>query len=161
MNMADIKDKEIDNGLELLAQLDMLDMLDGKSRPQQSLSSGNAASGKSVSGNAAMPATQTKKVKKRGVMWVLGGGILQDKNSLKQLPLVLLILVFGILLVSNRYYVEDLSRDKLATEERISFLKEHKIEMQKEYQETIKISAIAKELDTVGVGLQSGAPLGI
>ena len=148
--MGDIKDKEIDNGLELLAQLDQLETLDGASRPPRKA----AIAAPSAAG-------QQKSPKRRGVMWVLGGGILQDKNSLKQLPLVLLLLLFGILLVANRYYVEDLSREKLATEERISFLKEHKIEMQKEYQETVKISTIARELDTLGVGLQSGSPLGI
>lgn len=157
--MGAFEDKEIDSGLEQLAQLEQLEMLGGgKSSERPSASSSSSTSTATSQTNSTV---QPQKAKKHNVMWVLGGGILQDKSVLKQLPLGLMVLGFGILTVGNRYYVEDLSREKLATEERISYLREHKIEMQKYYQETIKISAIATELDTIGVGLKSGAPYGI
>lgn len=92
------------------------------------------------------------------VAHVIGGDVLKDRWVLRQIPLILLIFIFGILLVANRYRIETLQKEKTATEERISHLREKHIQMQKEYQESIKISRIAQVLDTVGVKLISGPP---
>lgn len=94
----------------------------------------------------------------RGVAKVLGGDILADKYVLKQIPLLLLCLIFLLLLVANRYRVESLSREKEAVEERINDLREERIQMQKQYQKSVKISQIAEELGESGVGITSGPP---
>lgn len=94
----------------------------------------------------------------RGLGKVLGGDVLGDKLVLKQIPLVLLCLFYLLLIVGNRYRVEGLSREKAATEERINYLREHRIQMQRQYQQSVKISQIAEELKGRGVGITSGPP---
>ncbi len=94
----------------------------------------------------------------RGIGRVLGGDVLGDQMVLKQIPLVLLCLFYLLLIVGNRYRVESLSREKAATEERINYLREHRIQMQKQYQQSVKISQIAEELKETGVGITSGPP---
>ncbi len=94
----------------------------------------------------------------RGLGRVLGGDVLADKLVLKQIPLLLLCLFYLLLIVGNRYRVENLSREKAATEERINYLREHRIQMQKQYQQSVKISQIAEDLKQTGVGITSGPP---
>ncbi len=94
----------------------------------------------------------------RGLGKVLGGDVLADRMVLKQIPLVLLCLIYLLLIVGNRYKVESLSREKAATEERINYLREHRIQMQKQYQQSVKISQIAEDLRETGVGITSGPP---
>lgn len=94
----------------------------------------------------------------KGVSKVLGADILGDKLVLKQIPLMLLCLFFLLLIVANRYKVESLSREKMAVEERINDLREERIQMQKQYQKSVKISQIAEDLSESGVGITSGPP---
>ena len=94
----------------------------------------------------------------RGIGKVLGGDILAGEWVMKQVKLVLLCLVYLLLIVGNRYRVENLSREKAATEERINYLREHRIQMQKQYQQSVKISQIAEQLKESGVGITSGPP---
>ena len=94
----------------------------------------------------------------RGLGKVLGGDMLADRLVLKQIPLVLLCLLYLLLIVGNRYQVESLTREKAATEERINYLREHRIQMQRQYQQSVKISQIAEELKESGVGITSGPP---
>ena len=94
----------------------------------------------------------------RGLGRVLGGDMLADKLVLRQIPLVLLCLVYLLLIVGNRYRVESLSREKIATEERINDLREERIQMQKQYQKSVKISQIAEDLAETGVGITNGPP---
>ena len=94
----------------------------------------------------------------RGIGRVLGGDVLADRMVLNQIPLVLLCLFYLLLIVGNRYRVETLSREKAATEERINYLREHRIQMQKLYQQSVKISQVAEELKETGVGITSGPP---
>lgn len=94
----------------------------------------------------------------RGIGRVLGGDLLADRFVVRQIPLLLLCLIYFLLIVGNRYAVERLSREKAATEERINYLREHRIQMQKQYQQTVKISQIADDLKSSGVGITSGPP---
>lgn len=94
----------------------------------------------------------------RGIGRVLGGAILADKLVLKQIPLVLLCLVYLLLIIANRYHIESLSHEKQASEERINFLREQRIQLQKQYQQSVKISQIAEELQESGVGITAGPP---
>lgn len=89
---------------------------------------------------------------------LFGSGLLRSPAVTRQGWLVALIVFFLLIIVSNRYYVEKLSKEKLAIEERINFLSEKRMQMKKEYQESVKISRIVEELDSVGVGLIAGPP---
>lgn len=94
----------------------------------------------------------------RGMSRVLGGDILADKFVLKQIPLLLLCLLYLLLIIGNRYRIESLSREKQASEERINFLREERIQMQKQYQQNVKMSQIAEDLKETGVGITAGPP---
>ena len=61
-------------------------------------------------------------------------------------------------LVYNRYKVEDLTKAKAEAQERNNYLREARIELQKRYQESIKISQIAEMLDSTGIGITAGPP---
>jgi hypothetical protein len=100
--------------------------------------------------------TATKKPK--WLSRILGGEVLQSRAVLKQIPLILLLCFYAIMLVYNRYRVEDLTKAKAEAQERVNYLSEARIELQKRYQETIKISQIAELLDSTGVGITAGPP---
>jgi hypothetical protein len=100
------------------------------------------------------PATKKPKWLSR----ILGGEVLQSRAVLKQIPLILLLCFYAIMLVYNRYRVEDLTKAKAEAQERVNYLSEARIELQKRYQETIKISQIAELLDSTGVGITAGPP---
>ena len=76
----------------------------------------------------------------------------------KQWGLIFLIALFAMLLVGNRYHVEKLQKDKIETEERINILNEHRIQMQKQSQEQVKVSSLMKDLDSTGLGYSAGPP---
>lgn len=106
----------------------------------------------------AEPSTETRGRGTRAFAKVLGGDILADKMVLRQIPLLLLCLGCLLVVIANRYHVEKISRDKQDTEVRINFLREHRIQMQKQYQQSIKISQIAEDLKESGVGITAGPP---
>jgi hypothetical protein len=89
---------------------------------------------------------------------VIGGDILADRFVIKQIPLVLVILLCFLAVVANRYNVEKIIKDKAATEENIARLRERRIEIQKQYQQGVKISHIAEVLQGSGVGITAGPP---
>ena len=96
--------------------------------------------------------------KRSSLAQVLGGDMLGSHFVLKQIPLLLLILAFCLLMVAIRYRVESLNKQKDRMKKEVSYLHEHRVQMQKQYQESIRISRIDRELDTVGVGLVAGPP---
>ena len=96
--------------------------------------------------------------RKRVVPRILGGDVLQSRQVLKRIPLIVLLCIYALVLVYSRYRVEDLTKEKLEAQDRINYLRETRIELQKRYQETIKISEIAELLDSTGVGITAGPP---
>ena len=101
----------------------------------------------------------THRAKKgRWVGSILRGDVLQTQRVLRQIPLILLLCIFGIALVYNRYHIEDLSRQKQGLQDEINYLRQRRIELQKRYQETVKISQIAAMLDSTGIGITAGPP---
>ena len=106
-----------------------------------------------------MEETEHKEKKRKNIVGrILGGDVLQSKQVLKQIPLILLLCLFGIILVYNRYRIEDLSRQKQSLQDEINFLRQRRIELQKRFQETVKISQIAELLDSTGIGITAGPP---
>jgi len=101
------------------------------------------------------------KEKKKKPNWtsrIVGGDVFTSSSVQRQIPLIALLCLFGIALVWNRYTIEDLSRQKQRKQDEILFLRQKRIELQKRYQETIKISQIAERLDSTGVGITAGPP---
>lgn len=94
----------------------------------------------------------------RALSHVIGGDVLADRFVIKQIPLVLVILLCFLAVVANRYNVEKIIKDKAATEENIARLRERRIEIQKQYQQGVKISHIAEVLQGSGVGITAGPP---
>lgn len=95
----------------------------------------------------------------KGVAKILGGDILSDKLVLKQIPLLLLCLVFLLLLVANRYQVESLSRKKIKVTEKVNELREQQIMMQKRNQNAVRISQIRDDLQNEkGLGIMPTPP---
>ena len=82
--------------------------------------------------------------KRSSLAQVLGGDMLGSHFVLK--------------MVAIRYRVESLNKQKDRMKKEVSYLHEHRVQMQKQYQESIRISRIDRELDTVGVGLVAGPP---
>lgn len=94
----------------------------------------------------------------RGIGRVLGADAVVNRLLAKYLPLVLLCVLYLLVMVRVRYRIETLSLEKAASEKRIVYLREHRIQMQKQYQQSIKISQIADDLRERGVGITSGPP---
>ena len=97
--------------------------------------------------------------KKRGSLaQVLGGDMLGSHFVLRQIPLLLMVLGGCLLMVKVRYKVESLNKEKDRLQKEVNYLREQRVQMQKQYQESIRISRIDRELDTIGVGLVAGPP---
>lgn len=98
------------------------------------------------------------KFRLRSVGDVLGGDVFARGGVWRQIPLMLLILLYGIILVMGRYYVESLSKEKERLTQRVEYLREHRIMMQKGYQQSAKVSQVAEKMEEQGIGLTSGPP---
>ncbi|KWW29832.1 MAG: hypothetical protein AUK63_1228 [bacterium P3] len=96
--------------------------------------------------------------KSRPVAGVLGGDLFTRSQVWRQIPLLLLILAYGILLVSARYYVESLTKEKERLTRQVEYLREHRIMMQKGYQHSAKVSRVAERLEPLDIGLTAGPP---
>lgn len=89
---------------------------------------------------------------------VLGADVLGSPIVRRQIPLLLLCLLYLLLIVGNRYRVESLSRERNASAERVERLREHRIMLQEQYQQSVRISQIAEDLKETGVGITAGPP---
>lgn len=89
---------------------------------------------------------------------ILGGDVLESEFFTNQLFLLFIILVLCLIMVSMRYQVENLNKEKENLQKELSYMHEQRVQMQKQYQESIRISRIDKELDTLDIGLVAGPP---
>lgn len=99
-----------------------------------------------------------QKKEKNGLAKMLRGNVLDSRFLLRQTPLLLTILLFCLIMVKVRYRVESLNKQKEAMQKEVGYLREQRVQMQKQYQESIRISRIDRDLDTIGVGLVPGPP---
>lgn len=129
---------------------------EGEGREQEAEAAG--AEGRSASQEHTKP---TRGGATRGLLNILNGGIVNSRIIKKQKYLILLIVLYSMVLIAERYWVESLTREKLAQTEQVKYMEERKIQIQRQYQETIKLSRIAETLDTIGVGIYPGAPIEI
>lgn len=105
-----------------------------------------------------MASNQENGKKWNGLAKVLGGDMLGSKVILKQIPLLLIILGGCLIMVFVRYRVESLNKEKDRLQKQVGYMREQRVQMQKQYQESIRISRIDTELDTINVGLVAGPP---
>ena len=103
--------------------------------------------------------TEGKKKKTSWMRMVFGGEMLLTHNALRQIPLAMLILLFCIAIVSNRYTMENLRKEIIQTRKEIDELSMQQIQLKSQYQQSIKISTIANSLDSAGVKLVTEPPL--
>lgn len=89
---------------------------------------------------------------------VLAGDMLGSRWVMEQIPLLVIIVVMCLLLVAVRYRVESLNKEVDQLQKKASYLLEQRMQMRRNYQESIRISRIDEELDTVGIGLVAGPP---
>lgn len=99
-----------------------------------------------------------KKTKGPWLSKLLSGEMLKSESIQKNWGLILLLLGFGVLMVANRYHVENLEKKKEHIEEQVKYLNERKVQIQKQLQEQVSISNIAQALDSVGIKVISGPP---
>ncbi|MCR5191891.1 MAG: hypothetical protein K6D59_01190 [Bacteroidales bacterium] len=99
--------------------------------------------------------------KKGRLAKILGGDMLESQAVLKQIPLMLVIVGMCLITVGVRYRVESLNKEKNKLAKNVSYMRERRVQMQKRYQESIRISRIDQELDTLKVGLGGGPPFEI
>lgn len=104
-----------------------------------------------------MSNTKGKETKGR-LAKLLGGDMLKSQAVVRQIPLLLLILFYCLMIVNVRYRVESLTKEKDRLEKQIGYMREQRVQMQKQYQESIRISRIDMMLDTIDVGLIAGPP---
>ncbi len=102
-----------------------------------------------------------KNTKRDGLAKVLGGDMLGSHSVLRQIPLLLIILAGCLAMVAVRYNVESLNKEKERLQKKVSYMREQRVQMRKEYQESIRISRIDEVLDSIGVGLVAGPPFEI
>lgn len=101
----------------------------------------------------------TNRAKRRGVIpSVLAGDVLQRRQVGQLLPLLGLIIIYSIMLVSARYKVESLTKEKERLTREVEYLREHRIQMQKKYQQSIKASQVAERLKDRNIGLTAVPP---
>ena len=84
--------------------------------------------------------------------------MLESRFVLKQIPLVAIIVALCLVLVAVRYRVESLTKEKKMLEEKLKYMGEERVQMRRQYQESIRISRIDRDLDTIGIGLVAGPP---
>ena len=95
---------------------------------------------------------------KKAIIRTEGGDVLESKFVLRQIPLVVIIVSMCLALVAIRYEVESLTKEKSELERKVSYMREVRVQMRRQYQESIRISRIDRDLDTIGVGLVAGPP---
>lgn len=162
---------------KLKSQLDALSELDAMQpaspRPQQPKP--KPAEGKTAKPKAKEPQTHGKDKKEttgrkwnlsiggkgegaRQVLRVLRGDLLDTTFVRKQVGIIVMVCVYGLIMVFMRYQVEGLQKEKESTMKRIDYLEEHRIAIRQQYQHAVMISTLAEKLEDKGIGTISGPP---
>ncbi|MBQ8045478.1 MAG: hypothetical protein IJ269_03895 [Bacteroidales bacterium] len=92
---------------------------------------------------------------------IMGGKILIRKFMLSQIPLMIMIVVYSIAMVSNRYYIENTSIEIKELQKEIKELNIKHIQFKCDYMNTIMISEVAKKLESLGIQQSTDRPLKI
>jgi len=125
-----------------------------------SASGQTAAREQAAAPEVAAAAAEKAQIGKTGrmVSRLLGGEMLADEVVVSQWKVVLLVLCCFLAVVANRYHVEGIYRERDEARQNVKYLREAKLQMQKRYQQGVRISRIAEELKESGVGIIAGPP---
>lgn len=105
--------------------------------------------------NASNNSSKTSKI---GVIDIIGGRILVKKSVLSQIPLLIMIVVYSISMVANRYYIEQTSIEIKDLQKEIDELQIRKIQVECDYVNMIKISEMSKRLESKGIQQSTDRP---
>lgn len=106
--------------------------------------------------------TDEKKIRKNiKLSEIVGGKILLRKFMLSQIPLMIMIVVYSIAMVSNRYYIENTSVDIKNLQKEINELNIKHVQFECDYMNIIMISEVAKKLEPLGIYQSTDRPLKI
>ncbi len=92
---------------------------------------------------------------------IVGGKILLRKFMLSQIPLMIMIVAYSIVMVSNRYYIENTSVDIKNLQKEINELNIKHVQFECDYMNIIMISEVAKKLEPLGIYQSTDRPLKI
>ncbi len=107
------------------------------------------------------PIGQPKHGKKIRLIDIVGGKILLRNAMLSQLPILILIVIFAIIMVTNRYYIENTTIDIKRLQKEIDELQIRHVQVKCDYMNATMIMEVTKKLDTIGVKQSTDRPLKI
>ncbi|MBR5832281.1 MAG: hypothetical protein IKY79_06660 [Bacteroidales bacterium] len=108
--------------------------------------------------NAENASNNSSKTSKIGVIDIIGGRILVKKSVLSQIPLLIMIVIYSISMVANRYYIEQTSIEIKDLQKEIDELQIRKIQVECDYVNMIKISEMSKRLESKGIQQSTDRP---
>jgi len=98
--------------------------------------------------------------KKSGVRSFIGGTILTDERITKQLPFILMLAAFGILLITNRNWSERTIRQVEVLRDNLDDLRSESITLSARLMDASRPSEVLKNVKNAGVNLdEPTAPL--
>ena len=100
-------------------------------------------------------AERTKKGKKSGGMKsLIGGTILTDERVARQIPFLLFLAAFGIMLIANRNWSEKTIREIEVLQDTLDELRSESITMSAKLMDASRPSEVVKRVEDAGIGLQ-------
>ncbi len=99
------------------------------------------------------PSPKRVKAASGGLRSFLGGGVLASEKVLKHLPLLFLVVSFGILLITNRYWSQRTIRQMEAVQDSIKELKAEAVTWETELMKMNRPSEIAAKVKENGLEL--------
>ncbi|MDX1285273.1 MAG: FtsL-like putative cell division protein [Draconibacterium sp.] len=100
-------------------------------------------------------AEQAKNTKKRsGVRSFIGGTILTDERITRQLPFLLVLAGFGLLLIANRNWSEKTIREIEVIQDTLDELRSESITLSAKLMDASRPSEVAKKVEEAEIGLQ-------
>ena len=92
---------------------------------------------------------------------IVGGKILLRRFMLSQIPLIIMIVIYSIAMVSNRYYIENTSVDIRNLQKEINELNIRHVQFECDYMNIIMIREVVKKLEPLGIYQSTDRPLKI
>lgn len=100
-------------------------------------------------------AEQNKNTRKRpGMKSFIGGTILTDERTLRQMPFVAFLAVLGLLLIANRNWSESTLREIVVLQEELEELRSESVTLSAKLMDASRPSEVAKRVEEAGIGLQ-------
>ena len=92
---------------------------------------------------------------------IVGGKILLRRFMLSQIPLIMMIVIYSIAMVSNRYYIENTSVDIRNLQKEINELNIRHVQFECDYMNIIMIREVVKKLEPLEIYQSTDRPLKI